>query len=333
MTTLSVTTEVSPRGKNQQSSTSCESTSAHILEETEYVRKIRTTLEKIRTQMFNDDTGPNTTKNTVGKKHQNIPNGSGSKVDPSCSLDQLVEEIRGKDRQLLEMNKENEVLKIKLEASREAGAAALRNVSQRLFENYQRRSEDARKNHEDSKRSFQVNKLEREQKLKQHVENLDQVAEKLEEKHKRITELEKLVEQMEKEKKTLLERKVALENKLLELKPKARYAKSCQDLETEISTLQEQISHLQFVIRAQHQNLRSIIQEMEGLKNNVKEQDKRIETLKEKVNILEAQNKELKTKVALWSDPPRTKLSKAVSTSESMTEGTSPYLMLVRLRK
>lgn len=101
----------------------------------------------------------------------------------------------------------------------------------------------------------------------------------------------------------------------------------------QISLLQEQISHLQCVIHSQHQNLRSVIQEMEGLKNNLKEQDKRIENLKEKVNILEAQNKELKTKVALWSESPRTTVSTAVSTSELQTEGTTPYLMLIRLRK
>lgn len=72
---------------------------------------------------------------------------------------------------------------------------------------------------------------------------------------------------------------------------------------------------------------------MEGLKSNLKEQDQKIEHLKEKVNKLEAQNKELKTKVALWSETPKTKVSKAVSTSELKTEGTSPYLMLIRLRK
>lgn len=72
---------------------------------------------------------------------------------------------------------------------------------------------------------------------------------------------------------------------------------------------------------------------MEGLKNNLKEQDKRIETLKEKVNTLEAQNKELKTKVALWSETPRTMVSKAISTSELKTEGSTPYVMLIRLRK
>lgn len=124
-----------------------------------------------------------------------------------------------------------------------------------------------------------------------------------------------------------------MENKLLHLKSTTTYPKSCQDLQKEISLLQEQIAHLQFVIHSQHQNLRSVIQEMEDLKNNLKEQDKRIENLKEKVNILEAQNKELKTKVALCSETPRTKVSKAVSTSELKTEGTTPYLMLVRLRK
>ncbi|XP_073646849.1 coiled-coil domain-containing protein 68 isoform X2 [Tursiops truncatus] len=322
MTAVTVTTTVPLKGKIEDNSASYESTSAHIIEETEYVKKIRTTLEKIRNQIFKDE------------HCRHVQNGLDSEMDPSCcSLDLLMERIKGKDLQLLEMNKENEVLKIKLEASREAGAVALRNVAQRLFENYQTQSKEVRKKHEDSRHLLQVNTLEKEQKLKQHVENLNQIAEKLEERHNQITELENLVQRMEQEKRTLLEKKLSLENKLLHLKSNATYAKSCQDLQKEISLLQEQISHLQSVIHSQHQSLRSVIQEMEGLKNNLKEQDKRIEDLKEKVNILEAQNKELKTKVALWSEIPRPKVSKAVSTSELKTESMTPYLMLVRLRK
>ncbi|XP_043414820.1 coiled-coil domain-containing protein 68 [Prionailurus bengalensis] len=335
MTTVTVTTEVPPRGKIEDNSALYESTSAQIIEETEYVKKIRTTLEKIRNQIFKDEVGPNSTKHKLETKRcPNIHSGSGSEMDPSyCSLHLLVERMKGKDLKLLEMNKENEVLKIKLEASREAGAAALRNVAQRLFEIYQTQSEEVRKKHEDDKHFLKVNKLEKEQQLKQHVENLNQVAEKLEEKYNRITELENLVQRMEKEKRTLLEKKLSLENKLLQLQSNATYAKSCHDLQMEIALLQEQTSHLQFVIHSQHQNLRSVIQEMEGLKTNLKEQDKRIENLKEKVNILEAQNKELKTKVALWSKTPRTTVSKGVSTSELKTEGTTPYLMLIRLQK
>nr|XP_004654808.2 coiled-coil domain-containing protein 68 isoform X1 [Jaculus jaculus]XP_044991009.1 coiled-coil domain-containing protein 68 isoform X1 [Jaculus jaculus]XP_044991010.1 coiled-coil domain-containing protein 68 isoform X1 [Jaculus jaculus]XP_044991012.1 coiled-coil domain-containing protein 68 isoform X1 [Jaculus jaculus]XP_044991013.1 coiled-coil domain-containing protein 68 isoform X1 [Jaculus jaculus] len=333
MTTVTVTTELPPRNKREDNSALYKSTSAHIIEETEYVKKIRTTLEKIRAQMFKDEVVCNSTNHKVEMEHsKNIQNISDSRTDPAY-LDLLMEKMRGKDLQLLEMNKENEVLKIKLEASREAGAAALRNVTQRLFENYQTQSEDMRKKHEDSKHLLQVNKLEKEQKLKHHVENMSQVAEKLEEKHCQIIELENLVQRMEKEKKILLERKLSLEGKLLQLKSNAAYTKSCQEIQMESSILQEQISHLQFVIYSQHQNLRSIIQEIEGLKNNLKEQDKKIENLKEKVNILEAQNKELKIKVALWTETSKTTVSKAVSTSELKTEGTSPYLMLIRLRK
>lgn len=335
MTTVTGTVTVPQRGKTEDDSALYESPSAHIIEETEYVKKIRTTLEKIRNQIFRDEVRHSSTNHKLdAKRCGNIQNGSDSAVDSSCgSLDLLMERIKEKDLQLLEMNKENEVLKIKLEASREAGAAAVRNAAQRLLENYQTRSEEVRKKHEDRRHLLQVDKLEKEQKLKQHVENLDQIAEKLEEKHKQITELENLVQRMEKEKRTLLEKKLSLENKLLHLKSNATNAKSCQDLQKEISLLQEQISHLQFVIHSQHQNLRSVIQEIEALKNNLKEQDKRIEDLQEKVNILEAQNKELKTKVALWPETPRTKVSKAVSTSELKTEGTTPYLMLVKLRK
>lgn len=335
MTTVTVTAEFPPVGNREDNSALCETTSAHIIEETEYVRKIRTTLEKIRNQMFKDEAGQTSTNRKLDTKHcGSVQNGSDSEMDPSCcSLDLLKEKMRAKDLQLLEINKENEVLKIKLAASREAGAAALRNVTQRLFENYQTQSEDLRRKQEDSTYLLQVNKLEKEQKLKQHVETMNQVAEKLEEKHNQITELENLVQRMEKEKRTLLERKLSLENKLLQLKSNAPYAKRCQDLQVEISILQEQISHLQFVIHSQHQHLHSVIEEMEGLKSTLKEQDKRIENLKEKVNILEAQNTELKTKVALWSETARTKVSKAVSTSDLKTEGTSPYLMLIRLRK
>ncbi|XP_025277995.1 coiled-coil domain-containing protein 68 isoform X1 [Canis lupus familiaris] len=335
MTTVTVTTEIPPSGKIKNNSALYESTSAHVIEETEYVKKIRTTLEKIRNQIFKDEVGHNSTNHKLETKHcQNIQSGLDFEMDPSCrSLDLLMERMKGKEQQLLEMNKENEILKIKLEASREAGAAALRNVAQRLFEVYQTQSEEVRKQHEDGKRLLEVNKLEKEQQLKQHAENLNQIAKKLEEKHNQITELENLVQRMEKEKRTLLEKKVSLENKLLQLKANATCAKSCHNLQMEISLLQEQISHLQLVIHSQHQNLRSVIQEMEGLKNNLEEQDKRIENLKEKVNILEAQNKELKTKVALWSDTPRTTVSKAVSTSELKTVGTTPYLMLIRLRK
>ncbi|XP_068957775.1 coiled-coil domain-containing protein 68-like [Petaurus breviceps papuanus] len=338
MTTLTMTKEVlqEERLVEEENLELYESTSAHIIEETEYVKKIRTTLEKIRYQIFKDDAGHKNTNHKIDAKHccHNAEDGPESQVETSrSSFDLMMEKMKGKDLQLLEMNKENEVLKIKLEASREAGAAALRNVAQKLFESYHKQSEEFRKKHEDDKKLLQVSNLEKEQKFKQRTESLKQANERLEGKHRQITELENLVQRMEEEKKLLLERKASLQTKLEQLRLNSKNAKSCKDLQTEISTLQRQISYLQFVIHSQHQNLRGVIQEMEGLKNDVQEQDKRIETLKEKVNILEAQNKDLKSKIELWSDNSKMKVSKGVSTSEFMAEDTSPYLMLIRLRK
>ncbi|KAL6035524.1 hypothetical protein STEG23_027805, partial [Scotinomys teguina] len=185
MTTVTVTTEVPPRGKTEGDSVSYGSSSAHIIEETEYVKKIRTTLEKIRNHMFKDEEGHgNANYKLDAEQSGNVQNGSDSATDPTC-LDLLMENMRRKDQQLLEMNRENEMLKIKMEA----------------------------------------------------------------------------------------------------------------------------------------------------LKNTLKEQDKKIENLKEKVHILESQNKELKTKVAQWTETPKISVSKAVSTSELKSEGASPYMMLIRLRK
>ncbi|ELW70066.1 Coiled-coil domain-containing protein 68 [Tupaia chinensis] len=115
MTSITVTTEVSPRGKIEDNSALYESIPAHIIEETEYVKKIRTTLEKIRNQMFKDEVGRGSTNHKLDTKCcGNIQNGAESEMEPSCcSVNSLMEKMKGKDLQLLEINKENEVLKIK----------------------------------------------------------------------------------------------------------------------------------------------------------------------------------------------------------------------------
>lgn len=68
MTTVTVTTEIPPRDKMEDNSALYESTSAHIIEETEYVKKIRTTLQKIRTQMFKDEIRHDSTNHKLDAK-------------------------------------------------------------------------------------------------------------------------------------------------------------------------------------------------------------------------------------------------------------------------
>uniref|UniRef100_A0A8C8AMV4 Coiled-coil domain containing 68 n=1 Tax=Otus sunia TaxID=257818 RepID=A0A8C8AMV4_9STRI len=195
------------------------------------------------------------------------------------------------EEQLLVVSRENQVLKLKLEATREAGVQALRSASQKLYENYQTRSEEMKKTHEREKQQIQAYNLQEEEKLQESTENISRLAEGIEEKCTCIAEMEKRVQRMEEEKKILIEKKMSLEKMLQQMMSRNEDSKRCLDLQQQISTLQEQISHLQHVIQAQHHGLRGVIQEAEELNNELRSQDKKIENLTDKLTALEAQVK------------------------------------------
>ncbi|XP_009695158.1 PREDICTED: coiled-coil domain-containing protein 68 [Cariama cristata] len=252
----------------------------------------------------------------------------------SCSP--VARMMKETEEQLLLVSRENQVLKIKLEATREAGVQALRSASQKLYENYQAQSEELKKRLENEKQQIQAYNLQQEEKLQQSSENASRLAESIEEKCTRVAEMEARVQRMEEEKKTLIEKKRSFEKMLQQMMSRNEDSKRCLDLQSQISTLQEQIHHLQRVIQAQHHSLRSVIQEAQELNNQLRSQDKKIENLTEKLSSLEAQNKELKDRVEFWSGQPKSKVSKAVWTDPPRDFGAfrpSPYLMLTRLRK
>ncbi|XP_075583296.1 coiled-coil domain-containing protein 68 [Pelecanus crispus] len=267
-----------------------------------------------------------------------LPQVSGNKAEPqksgwSWSCSPVARTVKETEEQLLLVSRENQVLKIKLEATREAGVQALRSASQKLYENYQTRSEELKKSHENEKQQMQAYNLQQEEKLQQSAEDVTRLAEGVREKCTRIAEMEKRVQRMEEEKKTLIEKKMALEKMLQQMMSRTEDSKRCLDLQKQISTLQEQICHLQRVIQAQHHGLHGVIQEAEKLKNNLRSQDKKIENLREKLTALEVQNKELKDRVEFWSGQPKSKASKAVCTDTPRGFRASPYLMLTRLRQ
>ncbi|XP_010191539.1 PREDICTED: coiled-coil domain-containing protein 68, partial [Mesitornis unicolor] len=176
-----------------------------------------------------------------------------------------------------------------LEAVREAGVQALRSASQKLHQDYQTRAEELEKSHEDEKQQIQVYNLQQEEELRQRSENAARLAEGVRERCGRIAEMERRVQRMEEEKKTLTEKKISCEKMLQQMTSRNKDSKRCVDLQQQISTLQEQIGHLQRLIQAQHHGLRGAIQEAEELKNELKSQDKKIENLTEQLNALEAQ--------------------------------------------
>ncbi|XP_063309974.1 coiled-coil domain-containing protein 68 isoform X2 [Pelobates fuscus] len=296
------------------------STVGHITEETEYIRRIRSTLEKIQNQLYKDDiNGKNVISNN--EQHNSVEESSfGSRYN------QILEKLKDQDLSLVEAYKENEDLQIKLEATREAGSGAIRDATRKLYENYSKKSEDLRSNHKAEQQVLRAAVAEHEETFKKSVEKLHNVAEKIEEKHGRIVELENLMKRMEEEKLGLLEKQWLLENEISRrmLNPGKN---GCVNVQIELCTTQEQITHLQHLMMAQHQSLGTLIQEREELKNRLQEQDDTIENLREKINLLEFQNKELKGKVEKVGNKTQ-KISKGTSVKESMLDTMSPYFML-----
>ncbi|KAM6109072.1 coiled-coil domain-containing protein 68 [Phoenicopterus ruber ruber] len=289
MTTLLLTEQVTqedhgPEGNYVLYGSSC----SQITEEAEYVKK------------------------QLPQVSGNKPESKSSGFPSSCSP--IARTMKETEEQLLLVSRENQVLKIKLEAAREAGVRALRSASHTLYENYQTRSEELKKSHENEKQQIQAYNLRQEEKLQQSSENTNCLAESISEKRTRIAEMEKRVQRMEEEKKSLIKKKMSFEKMLQQMMSRNEDSKRCLDLQRQISTLQEQICHLQRVIQAQHRGLRSVIQEAEELNDELRSQDEKIENLTEKLTALETQNKELKDRVQFWSGQPKTKVSKAVWT-------------------
>uniref|UniRef100_A0ACB8EP87 Uncharacterized protein n=2 Tax=Sphaerodactylus townsendi TaxID=933632 RepID=A0ACB8EP87_9SAUR len=242
----------------------------------------------------------------------------------------IVEQVEEVEQQLSRMNKENEWLQIKLEASRAAGIESVKSASCIIQDDYNRRYEDFKKRHEEVIRRMKARKLEHEETLNQNMDNLSRMNIALQGKYNQIEELEKRVQRMGEEKKTLKEKQRLLKGKLQQMMSKAEDTNSCVVVQTEISTLQEQISHLENVIHSQHQNLHALIHQIEDLNNELRLQDENIESLKEKIGTLQAKNEELKDKVQFWSSQSKSTASKAVSAKLDVA---TPYTMITRLRK
>ncbi|KAE8636674.1 hypothetical protein XENTR_v10003079 [Xenopus tropicalis] len=310
------------------------STFAHISEETEYVRKIRGTLEKIQSQLFKNEGNTNHVTSNTDKNLANLQQNGGT---GSCENSyeskyiQIIDRLEEKELQLVEAHKENSDLQIKLEATREAGAGALRNATRKLYENYIKRSDEHRKSHEEEKQKLQASAVEHEKVFKHSIEKLHTIAERIQDKHEQITELQNLMQRMEEEKSILLEKKRLLEKEISQRMSDPSYKNGCGNTRIEIATVEEQINHLQQLMMSQHQFLHALIQESEDLKNRLKEQDVTIGDLREKISLLESQNKELKNNVEHWSHD-KTKVSKGTFVKESMFDAKSPYSRLLHLR-
>ncbi|KAG2465886.1 CGNL1 protein, partial [Polypterus senegalus] len=111
---------------------------------------------------------------------------------------QLLDDIKATDLHLSHVHMENEDLKLKLEASREAGAISLRGATRWLFDVYQTQLDETRRKYGQEKQALQQNVEDWQQNLATCMTNIDGSIIALQEKEYRVLEKEKLIERMKK---------------------------------------------------------------------------------------------------------------------------------------
>ncbi|XP_029104442.1 coiled-coil domain-containing protein 68-like [Scleropages formosus] len=275
---------------------------SYIKEETEYVRKICSELEKMKKRTRGSEEAPAETKGrgpSVGTRQLR------GRTSPHPRHRRVLEELNAKESQLSGILAENRELRLKLEALREAGAETLRNASARLFQRYRKQMQEEKEAYGELKRTLQTRITEQEDKLSTRLKRLKSLERKLQDKQHEVREMETRIERMREERIALTARKNLIEHKTMcklskVHKPRLE-AESLRSHKVEICTLGEKICHLDDVILSQSNKIRCYLQQIKELNVDLSAQESAVESLTEKLHAAQAQNEELKYLLEFWS--------------------------------
>ncbi|XP_037689784.1 myocardial zonula adherens protein isoform X1 [Choloepus didactylus] len=207
-----------------------------------------------------------------------------------------MDKLREKQRQLEVAQVENQLLKMKVESSQEANAEVMREMTKKLYSQYEEKLREEQQKHSAEKQALleETNsflKAIEEANKKMHAAEIS-----LEEKDRRIGELDRLIERMEKERHQLqlqlLEHETEMSGEITD-SDKERY----QQLEEASVSLRERIRHLDDMVHCQQKKVKQMVEEIESLKKKVQQKQLLILQLLEKISFLEGENNELQSRL------------------------------------
>ncbi|OBS72642.1 hypothetical protein A6R68_12776, partial [Neotoma lepida] len=171
-----------------------------------------------------------------------------------------MDKLREKQRQLEAAQMENQLLKMKVESSQEANAEVMREMTRKLYSQYEEKLQEAQRKHTAEKEVL----LEETNSFLKAIEEANKKMEaaelSLEEKDQRIGELDRLIERMEKERHQLqlqlLEHETEMSGEIAD-SDKDRY----QQLEEASASLRERIRHLDDMVHCQQKKVKQMVEE------------------------------------------------------------------------
>ncbi|XP_049761285.1 myocardial zonula adherens protein isoform X3 [Elephas maximus indicus] len=275
-----------------------------LKEEMNYIKDVRATLEKVRKRMFGDyDEMRRKIRQLtqeLSKTLVDVTLENSNIKDQIRNLQQTyqasVDKLREKQKQLEAAQVENQLLRIKVESSQEANAEVMREMTRKLYGQYEEKLREEQRKHSAEKEALleETNnflKAIEEANKKMHATEIS-----LEEKDQRIGELDRLIERMEKERHQLqlqlLEHEAEMSADRAD-SDRGRY----QQLEEASAGLRERIRHLDDMVLCQQKKVKQMVEEIESLKKKVQQKQLLILQLLEKISFLEGENNELQSRL------------------------------------
>uniref|UniRef100_A0A4W3KKY2 Myocardial zonula adherens protein-like n=2 Tax=Callorhinchus milii TaxID=7868 RepID=A0A4W3KKY2_CALMI len=328
-----------------------------LKEEMKYIKEVRTSLETVRQKIFSDSNEMNhrikyLTKEMKKSLLSATLEGNKSREEIEnlrASYRQSLDQIKEKDQYLQEAQAENQILQLKVESSQEANASVMRDMTRKLYDQYEAKMKEVEQKHQAEKETIQARINQTLQKLEDVTKRAEEAEMMLKERDQKIEEMDQFIVRMEKERHFLRQRLQEQEQQLHDQQLQQRdeldskLSERSQRLEEETASLRERIRHLDNMVHCQQKKVKHMIEESQSLKKQIREKDVLIDELMDRISLLEAENNELQDNLAYLKSLSQQQAEKireqAVSydfptsqTSETRRiKITSPYLKLMEL--
>ncbi|XP_030047525.1 myocardial zonula adherens protein [Microcaecilia unicolor] len=217
------------------------------------------------------------------------------------SYEESLDELKEKQKLLEAAQVENQLLKLKVEYSQEANAEVMRDMTRKLYNQYEAKLQEQQLKHEAEKESLQAQTSKYLKAIEEANEKIQFAEARIGERDQRIGELDRLIFHMDEERQHLLVQLSQYEEQMhsLEAEPQSNDVdkERSQHLEEAAVSLRERIKHLDDMVHCQQKKVKNMVEEVEILRTRIHHKDLLIQQLLERVAFLEGENNELQDKL------------------------------------
>ncbi|XP_062998693.1 myocardial zonula adherens protein [Elgaria multicarinata webbii] len=212
--------------------------------------------------------------------------------------EQSMEKLKEKQKQLETARVENELLKLKVECSQEANAEVMREMTRKLYSQYEEKLQEEEQKHKLEKETL----IAETNRLLTAIEDANKkmrlTETSLQEKDQRIGELDRFIQRMEEERHQLQKQLMEYEMQLLRANLHSQPGRQrSYQLEEATASLRERIKHLDDMVLCQQKKVKHMVEEIELQKRKMKQKEIFILQLLEKISFLEGENKEFQDRL------------------------------------